>query len=102
MCPLLIEVSDGLILTEHSPDCGVHTTVIELFIVQLCEEREQDLDAPYRVYGTVDGVGDDGLYILWATLVSADRNIKQNTRPSCFFFTALLSPKFGLVIFHCQ
>lgn len=57
----------GLTLTEHSPDCSVHTTVIELFVVQLSEKREQDLDASYRVYGTVDGVGDDGLYILWAT-----------------------------------
>lgn len=64
--PLKSYISAGLTLTEHSPDCGVHATVIELFVVQLGKKREQDLDASYRVYGTVDGVGDDGLYILWA------------------------------------
>lgn len=49
---------------NHSPDCGVHAAVIELFVVQLSEEREQDLDASYRVDGAVDGVGNDGLHIL--------------------------------------
>lgn len=55
----------GFIFAERSPDCGVHAAVIELFVVQLSEEREQDLDASYRVYGAVDGVGNNGLYILW-------------------------------------
>lgn len=59
-------VNHGFSLTKHSPDCGVHAAVIELFVVQLSEKREQDLDASYRVYGTMDGVGDYGLHILWA------------------------------------
>lgn len=46
------------------PDCGVHTAVIELFVIQLSEEWKQDLDASYRVDGTVDGVGNNGLHIL--------------------------------------
>lgn len=50
---------------ENSPDCGVHAAVIELFVVQLSKERKQDLDASYRVDGTVDRVGNDGLHILW-------------------------------------
>ncbi|TNN54094.1 hypothetical protein EYF80_035715 [Liparis tanakae] len=32
---------------------------------RLSEEREQDLDASYRVDGTVDGVGNNGLHVLW-------------------------------------
>ncbi len=52
------------IFTDHSPDCGVHAAVIELFVVQLSEEGEQNLDASYRVDGAVDGVGNDGLHIL--------------------------------------
>lgn len=54
-----------VICVDHSPDCGVHAAVIELFAVQLSEEREQDLDASYRVDGTVDGVGNNGLHVLW-------------------------------------
>lgn len=50
---------------DRSPDRGVHAAVIELFVVQLSKERKQDLDASYRVDGTVDGVGNDGLHILW-------------------------------------
>lgn len=53
------------IFVDHSPDCGVYTAVIELFVVQLREEREQNLDASYRVDGTVDGVSNNGLHILW-------------------------------------
>ncbi len=51
-------------LVNHSPDCCVHAAVIELFVVQLSEEREQDLDASYRVNCAVDGVGNNGLHIL--------------------------------------
>ena len=50
---------------RHSPDRRVHTAVVELLVVQLSKEREQDLDASYRVDGTVDGVGNDGLHVLW-------------------------------------
>lgn len=49
----------------HSPDRGVHTAVVELLVVQLSKERKQDLDASYRVDGTVDGVGNNGLHVLW-------------------------------------
>lgn len=48
-----------------SPDCGVHRAVVQLFVVQLGEEREENLDASYGVNGTVDGVGYNGLHILW-------------------------------------
>ena len=50
---------------HHSPDRRVHTAVVELLVVQLGKERKQDLDASYRVDGTVDGVGDNGLHVLW-------------------------------------
>lgn len=55
----------GCFSLEHSPDCGVDAAVVELFVVQLSKERKQDLDAPYRVDGTVDGVGNNGLHVLW-------------------------------------
>lgn len=78
--------------TEHSPDCGVHATVIELFVVQLSEKREQDLDAAYRVYGTVDGVGDDGLYILWATCgLLALTEIHNRTHKHLVFYCSACS-----------
>lgn len=48
----------------HLPDCGVHTAVIKLLVVELSEEREQHLDASYGVDGAVDGVRDDGLHVL--------------------------------------
>lgn len=93
-------ISAEFTLTEHSPDCGVHAAVIELFVVQLSKKREQDLDASYRVYGTVDGVGYDGLHILWVTYGSLVQTEMCNKTCS-LFFTGLLPPKFRLV-FHCQ
>lgn len=48
----------------RSPHGGLHRTVIGLPVVQLREEREQHLDAADGVDGTVDGVCDDGLYVL--------------------------------------
>lgn len=61
-----LQAATGFIFVDHSPDCSVHTAVIELFVVQLSEEGEQDLDTSYRVDGAVDGVGNNGLHILWA------------------------------------
>lgn len=55
----------SICFVDHSPNGGVHAAVVELLVVQLSKEREQDLDASYRVDGTVDGVGNNGLHILW-------------------------------------
>ena len=49
---------------RDSPDGGVHLAFVLLVVVQLGEEREEHLDAPDGVDGTVDGVGHDGLHIL--------------------------------------
>lgn len=53
------------IYADHWPDSGVHAAVIELLVVQLSKEGEQDLDASYGVNGTVDGVGNNSLHVLW-------------------------------------
>lgn len=62
---LSTQLLGSIYFVDHSPNCGVHTAVVELFVVQLSKKREQDLDTSYRVDGTVDGVGNNGLHILW-------------------------------------
>lgn len=57
-------VGKGKVRGVCSPHGGLHRAVIGLPVVKLREEREQHLDAPDGVDSTVDGVGDDGLYIL--------------------------------------
>ncbi len=49
---------------QYSPDGRLHRAVIGLPVVQLREEREENLDSSNRVDGAVDGVSDDGLHIL--------------------------------------